>query len=92
MGLVRRTGVAVTALLAVVGFVSSWTMATSESGAAAIPPVCIPGEVTVPVTADASVSKRHPNRRYGTTSRWKVNDPDGSQNWCFVAAQVVSPG
>lgn len=26
------------------------------------------------------------------TSRWKVNDPDGSQNWCFAAAQVVAPG
>lgn len=25
-------------------------------------------------------------------SRWKLNDPDPGRNWCFVAAQVLSPG
>jgi hypothetical protein len=64
----------VTAVLAVAGFASVGTIGVGRSGAAAIhPPVCFPGEVTLPVTADARVSRRHPNRRYGTASRWKVN-------------------
>jgi len=25
-------------------------------------------------------------------SRWKLNDPDPAQNWCAIAAQVLSPG
>jgi hypothetical protein len=36
-------------------------------------PVCIPGGVTIPVTADAKVSSVHPSRRYGHARTWKVN-------------------
>jgi hypothetical protein len=36
-------------------------------------PVCTPGGVTVPVTADAKVSSVHPNRHYGHSDTWKAN-------------------
>jgi hypothetical protein len=36
-------------------------------------PLCVPGETTVPVTADAKVSSRHPNRHYGHADTWDVN-------------------
>jgi hypothetical protein len=36
-------------------------------------PVCIPGGTTVPVTADAKVSRVHPGRHYGHSGTWKIN-------------------
>jgi hypothetical protein len=36
-------------------------------------PICIPGGTTVPVTADAKVSRIHPNRHYGHAGTWKVD-------------------
>src|SRR5215210_7530502 len=45
-----------------------------RTGAAAVEgPVCVPGETTVPVTADAKVLAAHPNRHYGRSGSWKVN-------------------
>lgn len=72
-GLRRKTAV-VTALLAAAGVTLSCAIVTNEAVATAIGgPICIPGSVTLPVTADAKVSQRHPARHYGTASRWKVN-------------------
>jgi hypothetical protein len=72
-GLSRKTAVA-TALVAAAGVSSSCLLATEEANAATIEgPLCIPGSVSVPVTADAKVSQRHPNRHYGASSRWKIN-------------------
>jgi hypothetical protein len=31
-------------------------------------------------------------QRILVASRWKMNDPDPTQNWCTIAAQVLSPG
>jgi hypothetical protein len=31
-------------------------------------------------------------QRIVVASRWKLNDPDPNQNWCAIAAQVLSPG
>lgn len=31
-------------------------------------------------------------QRIVVSSRWKLNDPNPSQNWCAIAAQVLSPG
>src|SRR5436190_10279765 len=46
----------------------------TQTGALPLPGgACNSGQVTVPVTADAKVSKRHPNHRYGRRSDWKVN-------------------
>lgn len=48
--------------------------AVAAGHAAILPgPVCVPDEATVPVTADAKVSSKHPGRNYGGASRWKVN-------------------
>jgi hypothetical protein len=72
-GSATRTAVAATALLVGAGS-AALVSAVDSSSAAGIPgPVCIPGEATLPVTADAKVSKAHPYRNYGKSSRWKVN-------------------
>lgn len=69
-----RTAIAVmVAALPLASAAFSATGITGAHAAAIGPPVCIPGEATVPLTADAKVSERHPGRHYGTASHWKVN-------------------
>ena len=64
----------VAAVLAVAGVTASCAVVASDAVSAAIPgPLCIPGSSTLPLTADAKVSRRHPARHYGAASRWKVN-------------------
>lgn len=73
--LVRATRCAVAASVAVVVLICVCVLATRQAIAAAIGPVCIPGQATLPLTADAKVSRDHPNRNYGSDSHWKINYP-----------------
>jgi hypothetical protein len=50
-----------------------------------------------PVTANLPnngmvVVEMNSGERIVVASRWKLNDPNPSQNWCAIAAQVLSPG
>src|SRR3954452_11262245 len=62
----RVVGAAVLAAAAVL--VAAGTRNSAEAG-----PLCVAGGTTVPVTADAKVSSGHPNRHYGHSDTWKVN-------------------
>ncbi len=75
MSRVRASKIAVTASLAAFALACALAISTSAEVATAIGPVCIPGQTTEPLTADAKVSRRHPNRSYGASSRWRLDYP-----------------
>jgi len=65
---------------------------TRQNSDESVVPISNPGSVAVPLVNNGMFRFQFPNgASMLMTSRFKVNDPDPTQNFCFIAAQAIQP-